>query len=76
LASNLNETPWKTIGWWKATFPVQLPLYCAVLTSAPRAVYTRLPEMITIRFSGWMPVIQKLLLNGNRIRIRISETLL
>ena len=42
--------------------------------------------MITIRFAGWIfgrivslqpdPVIQKLLSNGNRIRILISETLL
>jgi len=45
-----------------------------------------LPEMITIRFAGWIfgrivslqpdKDIQKLLSNGNRIRIRISETLL
>jgi len=45
-----------------------------------------LPEMITIRFAGWISGrivslqpdadIQKLLSNGNRIRIRISETLL
>ena len=44
------------------------------------------PEMITIRFAGWISGrivslqpdkdIQKLLSNGNRIRIRISETLL
>jgi len=44
------------------------------------------PEMITIRFAGWISDrivslqpdtdIQKLLSNGNRIRIRISETLL
>jgi len=43
-------------------------------------------EMITIRFAGWISGrivslqpdkdIQKLLSNGNRIRIRISETLL
>ena len=43
-------------------------------------------EMITLRFAGWIsgrivslqpdPDIQKLLSNGNRIRIRISETLL
>jgi len=46
----------------------------------------RRPEMITIRFAGWIscsivslqpdPDIQKLFSNGNRIRIRISETLL
>jgi len=45
-----------------------------------------LPEIITIRFAGWISGrilslqpdtdIQKLLSNGNRIRIRISETLL
>ena len=44
------------------------------------------PEMITIRFAGWISGrivslqpdtdIQKLLSNGNRLRIRISETLL
>ena len=44
------------------------------------------PEMITIWFAGWISGrivswqpdtdIQKLLSNGNRIRIRISETLL
>jgi len=43
-------------------------------------------EMITIRFTGWISGrivslqpdtdIQKLLSDGNRIRIRISETLL
>jgi len=43
-------------------------------------------EMITIQFVGWISVrivslqpdtdIQNLLSNGNRIRIRISETLL
>jgi len=50
------------------------------LTNAPES------EMITIRFAGWISGrivslqpdtdIQKLLSNGNRIRIRISETLL
>ena len=44
------------------------------------------PEMITIRFAGWISGrimslqpdtdIQNLLWNGNRIRIRVSETLL
>jgi len=44
------------------------------------------PEMITIRFAGWISGriaslqpdkdIQKLFSNGNRIRIRISDTLL
>ena len=44
------------------------------------------PEMITVRFAGWISGrivslqpdkdIQKLLSTGNRIRIRISETLL
>jgi len=44
------------------------------------------PELITIRFAGWISGrivslqpdkdIQKLISNGNRIRIRISETLL
>jgi len=45
----------------------------------------KVAEMITIRFAGWISGrivslqsdkdIQKLLSNGNRIRIRISETL-
>jgi len=45
-----------------------------------------LPEMITIRFAGWISGrivslqpdtnIKKLLSNGNRISVRISETLL
>jgi len=30
---------------WKATFPVELLLYCAVLTSAAGAVYTRLHQL-------------------------------
>jgi len=35
LANDVNdETPWQKIEWWKATFPVELPLYCAVLASA------------------------------------------
>ena len=47
--------------------------------------YYFVPEMITIRFAGWISGrivslqpdtdIQELLSNGNRIRIRISETL-
>jgi len=42
LANDINdETPWQKIEWWKATFPAKLPLYFAVLTSAPVAVYTR-----------------------------------
>jgi len=40
-----NETPWQKIDWWKATFPVELPLYCDVLTSAAGAVYTRLHRL-------------------------------
>jgi len=30
---------------WKATFPVELPLYCAVLTSAAGAVCNRLHQL-------------------------------
>jgi len=45
LANDINdETPWQKIEWWKATFPVEFPLYCAVLTSAAEAVYTRLHD--------------------------------
>jgi len=29
-----DETPWQIFEWRKATFSVELPLYCAVLTSA------------------------------------------
>jgi len=33
LANDINyETPWQKIEWRKATFPVELPLHCAVLT--------------------------------------------
>jgi len=31
LANDVNdETPWQKIKRWKATLPVELPLYCAV----------------------------------------------
>ena len=56
--------------------------FCDVTNSA----HVWLPEMITIRFAGWISGrivslqldkdIQKLLSNRNRIRIRISEMLL
>ena len=46
LANDVNdETPWQIIECWKATFPVELPLYCAVLTSAAGAEYTRLHRL-------------------------------
>jgi len=38
-----NETPWQNIEGLKATFPVKLPLCCAVLISA--AIYTRLHQV-------------------------------
>jgi len=31
--------------WWKTTFPVELPLYCAVMSSAVGAAYTRLHRL-------------------------------
>jgi len=46
LANDVNGgTPWQKIEWWKATFPVELPLDCAVLASAAGAVYTRLHRL-------------------------------
>jgi len=46
LANDINDdTPWQKIEGWKATIPVELPLYCAVLTSAVGAVYTRLHRL-------------------------------
>jgi len=46
LADDINdETPWQKIKCWKAIFPVDLPLYCAVLTSAAGGVYTRLHRL-------------------------------
>jgi len=46
LANDINDaTPWQKIESWKATFPVEFPLYCAVLTSAAGAIYTRLHRL-------------------------------
>jgi len=46
LANDVNdEIPWQKIERWKATLPVELPLYCAVLASATGAVYTRLHRL-------------------------------
>jgi len=57
-----------------------------ISSETPLSLCNMAPEMITIRFAGWISGkivslqpdtdIQKLLSNGNRIRIRISETLL
>jgi len=48
LASASNdETPGKKVEGLKATFPVELPLYCAVLTSA--AIYTRLHRVCLLK---------------------------
>ena len=60
---------------WRAVLPNEKHEFSASCWAA---------EMITIRFAGWIsgrilnlqPDIQKLLSNKNRIRIRISETLL
>jgi len=64
-----------------------MTFHCATGLVASCAVDVKKdPEMITIRFAGWISGrilslqpdtdIQKLLSNGNRIWIRISETLL
>jgi len=43
LTNDINyETPWQKIEWWKGIFPMELPLYCSVLTSVAEVVYTRL----------------------------------
>jgi len=51
LANDVNdETPWQKIDWWKATFPVELPLYCVVLASAAGAVmHSPTPTVLVLK---------------------------
>jgi len=53
------------IEWWKATFPVELPLYCVVLTSTIEAVYTRLQWLYLFKEKKkWFPLLHFLKKRG------------